>query len=100
MRLVFLQLVQGISFTDLLVSDGSCKIWSIFSKRELMSMEIQGPQLQEMKWDYTGSLLCTGTKNREFQIWDPRTVSVVTNWVVCFDCTLHCRAMQVLVVVT
>ena len=54
------------------------------SKRELMSMELQGSQLQEMKWDYTGSLLCTGTKNREYQIWDPRTVNIVTNWMVNF----------------
>ena len=41
-------------------SDGSCKIWNISSKHELMSIELQGSQLQEMKWDYTGSLLCTG----------------------------------------
>lgn len=65
-------------------SDGSCKVWDISAKKELMSMELQGSQLQEMKWDYTGSLLCTGTKNREYQIWDPRTVNVVTSWMVLF----------------
>lgn len=80
-------------------SDGSCKVWNVRSKRELMSMELQGSQLQEMKWDYTGSLLCTGTKNREYQIWDPRTVNIVTNWVVGISGGFYHRVMQVLVVV-
>lgn len=81
-------------------SDGSCKVWNINAKKELMSMELQGSQLQEMKWDYTGSLLCTGTKNREYQIWDPRTVNVVTSWMV-WICLLRSfiRVMLVLDVV-
>ena len=99
MPLVLLLLVLGSDLTILLNSDGSCKIWNVFSKRELMSMELQGPQLQEMKWDYTGSLLCTGTKNREYQLWDPRTVNVVTNWVVVYCTEFDCRVMPVLVVV-
>ena len=40
-------------------------------------------QLQEMKWDYTGSLICLGLKNREYSIWDIRTSSSVLSWEVC-----------------
>ena len=29
----------------------------MFSKREVISLELQGAQLQEMKWDYTGARL-------------------------------------------
>ena len=54
----------------------------MFSKREVISLELQGAQLQEMKWDYTGALLCTGTKNREYHIWDPRTVNIVSSFTV------------------
>ena len=77
-----------------------------------MSIELQGSQLQEMRWDYTGSLLCTGiffifppsyslgTKSREYHIWDPRTVNVVTNWVVFLSFFYsYNRVMKVIVVV-
>lgn len=41
-----------------------------------------------------------GTKSREYHIWDPRTVNVVTNWVVLLSFFyLYNRVMQVLVVV-
>lgn len=76
---------QALGRTHLRVSlrsDGTCRIWNVFSQREVISLELQGAQLQEMKWDYTGSLLCTGTKNREYQLWDPRTVNIVCNWIV------------------
>ena len=61
-------------------SDGTCRIWDVNSTKEITSLQVNEIQLQEMKWDFTGSLLCTGMKNREYQIWDARTSSVVTKW--------------------
>lgn len=72
----------------------------MFSKREVISLELQGAQLQEMKWDYTGALLCTGTKNREYHIWDPRTVNIVSSFTVRLDASLTHRATPVRVAVT
>ena len=61
-------------------SDGTCRIWDVNSTKEITSLKVNEIQLQEMKWDFTGSLLCTGMKNREYQIWDAHTSSVVTKW--------------------
>lgn len=72
----------------------------MFSKREVISLELHGAQLQEMKWDYTGALLCTGTKNREYHIWDPRTVNIVSSFTVCPDASLTHRATPVRVAAT
>ena len=66
-------------------SDNTCRIWNVFAKQEIISIDLVGAQLQEMKWDFTGSLLCTGLKNREYSIWDPRTVTPVSTWIVCFS---------------
>lgn len=72
----------------------------MFSKREVISLELQGAQLQEMKWDYTGSLLCTGTKNREYHIWDPRTVNIVSSFTVRPLASVTHRATPVRVAAT
>lgn len=61
-------------------SDGSCRVWDVFSTKEIATMAVKEIQLQEMKWDFTGSLLCTGLKNREYRIWDSRTSSTVVTW--------------------
>ncbi len=52
-------------------------------------MAVKEIQLQEMKWDFTGSLLCTGLKNREYRIWDSRTSSTVVTWEVLFKYSLY-----------
>ena len=54
----------------------------MFAKQEIISLDLVGAQLQELKWDFTGSLLSTGLKNREYSIWDPRTVTTVSTWIV------------------
>ena len=61
-------------------SDGTCRVWDVFSTKEITTMAVKEIQLQEMKWDFTGSLLCTGLKNREYRIWDSRTSSTVVTW--------------------
>ena len=49
---------------------------------------------------YSSPFLFKGTKSREYHIWDPRTVNVVTNWVVVLSfINSFIRVMQVLVVV-
>ena len=52
-------------------------------------MAVKEIQLQEMKWDFTGSLLCTGLKNREYRIWDSRTSSTVVTWEVIVEYSLY-----------
>lgn len=66
----------------MMCSDNTCRIWNVFAKQEIISLDLVGAQLQELKWDFTGSLLCTGLKNREYSIWDPRTVTPVSTWIV------------------
>ena len=39
--------------------------------------------------NFTGSLLCTGLKNREYRIWDSRTSSTVVTWEVLFKYSLY-----------
>lgn len=53
-----------------------------------------------MKWDYTGALLITGTKNREYHIWDPRTVNIVSTFTVRQLASLTHRATPVLAAAT
>lgn len=68
---------------DIISSDGSICVWDVNSSKEIAAATIKEMQLQEMKWDYTGSLLCSGLKNREYNIWDIRTSSSVLSWEVC-----------------
>ena len=70
-------------------SDGTCRVWDVFSTKEITTMAVKEIQLQEMKWDFTGSLLCTGLKNREYRIWDSRTSSTVVTWEVLFKYSLY-----------
>ena len=76
-------------------SDNTCRIWNVFAKQEIISLDLIGAQLQEMKWDFTGSLLCTGLKNREYSIWDPRTVTPVSTWTVICEGNERCRGTRV-----
>lgn len=64
-------------------SDGSIRVWDVASTKEITTASVKEMQLQEMKWDYTGSLLCSGLKNREYSIWDIRTSSPAVTWEVC-----------------